>query len=307
MIEKTINLDLCNKCGQCVKICYASRVIEFNEQGFPGFAKNAKCIFCGHCQAVCPQKAIEFKVSHLPANHVTAPAGPVTKNQDMLLLSQRSERFFKQQSVPKDKIKQLVEAMMRSPSGGNEQNRCYYILDSGIKIDALEKAVNAYYSKLEKMGSNPLLKNLLITNLAKSYMERLDIPSPYSRAQLGKYKQICQDTFENGLRPEGFRFCLGAPVVIIITSAFKKITMHRQFFNGDVRLAMAYGTLMATLQGLASCMLGLCEMAMNNEKNIPKLFNIPGTEKIQGLLAVGYGETEWTQIPLRGPSKLVWV
>ena len=51
-----INLDLCNRCGDCVTKCPTNSV-EMGPQG-PFFARSRDCTYCAVCETVCPQGAI---------------------------------------------------------------------------------------------------------------------------------------------------------------------------------------------------------------------------------------------------------
>ena len=82
--------------------------------------------------------------------------------------------------------------------------------------------------------------------------------------------------------------------------------MHKPFYKGDIRIAGTYGILMAKALGLASCWMGLLEIAMGKDKKIAKFMKIGEKEKIGGALVLGYSDTKWNCYPPRGPSKVLW-
>lgn len=51
-----INLDLCDRCGDCVEKC-PTQSVEMGPQG-PFFAREVDCTYCAVCETVCPQGAI---------------------------------------------------------------------------------------------------------------------------------------------------------------------------------------------------------------------------------------------------------
>ena len=83
--------------------------------------------------------------------------------------------------------------------------------------------------------------------------------------------------------------------------------MHKSFYRGDVSIAATYGILAAKALGLASCWLGLCEIAMNQNKSIGQSLGIPEGERVDGAVAFGYSDHVWKQAPPRGPVKAVWL
>jgi MinD superfamily P-loop ATPase len=51
-----INLELCDRCGDCVARCPAGAV-EMGAGG-PFFVRPASCTYCAVCEVVCPHGAI---------------------------------------------------------------------------------------------------------------------------------------------------------------------------------------------------------------------------------------------------------
>ena len=51
-----IDLELCNRCGDCVTQCPA-HVVEMGTEG-PFFARPADCTYCALCEALCHQGAV---------------------------------------------------------------------------------------------------------------------------------------------------------------------------------------------------------------------------------------------------------
>ena len=49
------------------------------------------------------------------------------------------------------------------------------------------------------------------------------------------------------------------------------------------------------------------EIAFNADKRLRTEYSLPGNERIDGIVAVGYPGSEGTKIPPRGPAKVIWL
>ena len=97
-----------------------------------------------------------------------------------------------------------------------------------------------------------------------------------------------------------------APAAIIISSDTNKKGMHKDFHRADVEIAITHGVIMAAGLGMASCRMGLSEIMFNTNPLLKKKYDIPNNERVDGILAFGYSDTEWKRTPLRGPAKVIW-
>jgi nitroreductase/NAD-dependent dihydropyrimidine dehydrogenase PreA subunit len=324
MFSKNIDYDRCTACMDCLKICTNSRVIVQNDQGLPEFKYDYKCIYCGHCLAICPEMAIKFEPVFQadPAkNEYIAPSMPLNHHKVMLngnnfrefLASTRTNRLFLDRPVARETMDIILDAMIRSPSAGNEQNRNFYILSDRSQIEQLEKRLTDYYQKTLQIYKNPVLLRLLaLIGARKAIRENRSRRSPEGRPNPGPAFRDLYRFFKTMFQGEllqdnaGLSYLRDSPVVIIITSNKKASMLHQSFYKGDVTIAATYGTLMAQALGLASCWLGLLEIAGNKDRKIKESLNIAADERIDSALALGYSDLAWKQIPPRGPVKVVW-
>jgi nitroreductase/Pyruvate/2-oxoacid:ferredoxin oxidoreductase delta subunit len=311
----------------CERIYTNSRVIQKNDQGRPEFKFDYKCIYCGHCLAICPVQAITFKpLSQDDRNGQYFVAEPVQLDPAAmipdaaavysLLGATRSNRIYLDRTVNRDKIEKVLDIMVRAPSAGNEQNRKYYILDDRAKLDDLEERLKAYYQKALMIYKNPILLRLVsltsALNASKTNKKNKQTANPEaSTAQQPSLKSLYQfykDLFQNEIFKDNAQisYLHGAPVAIIITSDPKAGLMHQGFYKGDVTIAATYGTLMAKALGLATCWSGLMEMAVNKDRQLKKTLGINETERVDSAFVLGYSNLEWQQMPPRGPAKIVW-
>jgi formate hydrogenlyase subunit 6/NADH:ubiquinone oxidoreductase subunit I len=51
-----IDLERCNRCGQCVERC-PTQAVDMTAEG-PRISRRGDCTYCTECEAVCPEGAI---------------------------------------------------------------------------------------------------------------------------------------------------------------------------------------------------------------------------------------------------------
>ena len=168
----------CIKCGSCARICCNSNVIKIGTDGYPVFADAHKCISCGHCIAICPGGGISTKNTRSGAadSHVAGVLDFKKKAHDpdviqQLLAGLRSTRFFLDTPVEDEKVHDIIDIMVRSPSAGNEQNRHYYVFANKDQIARMEADVCRLNAKGARLFSNPLFK-LMVTSGMKKQLQK---------------------------------------------------------------------------------------------------------------------------------------
>ncbi len=309
MIVKRIDRNACNKCGECAKICANSKVIDMGDEGYPRFARELLCIYCGHCLAICPSGAISFEFrGEDPSGDYIAESrdfGPLSTGPEYLLRtldSMRSCRFFDGRPVEKDKLERVLETMVRSPSAGNEQNRNFYVLGDKSKVEALDADTAAYYGRLNEKMMKPLALWLAVNATAGMDYSRAwfrnrvlaDLPK-------ARRKDAAKMLFDSLKVGAGRRFFFDSSAALIVTSRTNAIGMHKPFYKADVEIAITYGTLAAAALGLASCRMGLTEIAFGRDKSLREKYGIPPNERVDGIVALGYSKLQWKRLPPRGP------
>lgn len=311
MLSISIDREKCIKCGECVNICCNSNVIETDDDGYPVYKHIHKCISCGHCIAICPQHAI--------STHNTRPDQDnriVTDEIELrdfrydpaevsqLISSTRSERFFLEKPVETDKIKSILDAMIRSPSAGNEQNRNYYIFTAREHIHELELDMQKANAKQIKALSNPLIRAIAMAGMKPSIYKTYE-ENGIILTEQDVNRCVAETLASLSNQRENF-FIKDAPAVIIITSNAAKKGMHANFYKADVEIAVTHGTILATALGLSTCRLGLAEIFLGKNSALREKYGIPKTERVDEVLAIGYSDTVWKRIPKRGPAKVIW-
>ena len=309
MISKRIDREKCTSCMKCEEICTNSKVIAAGADGYPEFARDMACIYCGHCFAICPEKAISFEFTDSGEANEKKWAGgePIVYSDNALneeeiknfLFTVRSGRLYSDKPVEKEKIEKVIEAMMRASCAGNEQNKHYYVFSGKAKVAEIEKIVKEYYHRLLQKYDSPLARKIAAYSVTKSAKSK---EIPFKTLYKQNLEIISSGSFFDN---SSMSYLKGANVLIVIAYD-NKSGMHKSFYKGDARIAGTYGILMAKALGLASCWMGLLEIAAEKDKKICAALNIASGEKIGAAFILGYSDTNWVQYPPRGPSKIVW-
>ncbi len=163
-----INLDKCTNCRQCIKEC-PMRIFSVDEKKQTIFDDSKECILCGHCIAVCPENAINFKDMRDEAVNFEANQDPsefISYNiMHQFLRAKRSVRQYQSKKVPTEIIENIIESMRYAPTGANMRMLKCLILsdDEEIKllsdsiIDEIEKGgVDNRLSKIRDVGIDPI-------------------------------------------------------------------------------------------------------------------------------------------------------
>lgn len=320
MFSKSIDFGKCTGCMQCQGICTNSQVIVRNDEGKPEFRYESKCIFCGHCLAICPEGAITFTpLQDLNAKDGFYFAETAEQNQSLpplsaesvfdFLGSTRSNRIFKDQPVEHEKLETIVDAMVRAASAGNEQNRNYYVLSNPETLDQLEKALAAHFEKKLRSFRSPVSQTVFAyfgaLRAGKQNMGTIETTQMPFRKRYRLMRSVLKEALPEPGSP--FSYLKQAPVAILITEGKKDNSMHKAFYRGDACIAATYGVLMAKALGLASCWMGLLEIALSQNAGLGQWIGLKPGERTLAALVVGYSDIVWHRLPPRGPVEITWL
>ena len=319
MYVKSIDYAKCTACMLCQSICANSRVIASNAEGKPEFRHDIRCIYCGHCLAVCPQGAITFTAAPdcaardaaYYAETVERAAGcaaiPAEDVFDFLSAT-RSSRIFLRRPVERGKLETVLDAMVRSASAGNEQNRNFRVLTHPETLDQIEQNLKEYYDQKVKLINNPASRALhsFVTAFRTG---KQAVPAGTPRLSFAKRYHAAQSMLKEILPGPAlsFSYLKQAPALILITRGKRNGRMHRAFYRGDACIAATYGILMAKALGLASCWIGLLQIALSQNKRLGALLGLKPGEQLDAAVAVGYSEITWHRLPPRGPVEITWM
>lgn len=185
-----VNIDhhKCQRDGYCVKAC-PSELLFLDEDGFPVYDRSPgkRCIFCGHCVAVCPHDAIAHrKVPQAKSEVIDPTLGVAPEALANLMKTRRSIRSFKSKIVPEELIRKAIDLTRWAPTAVNRQQVQWLIIRDpaaikkirGLIIDFLREANGpgapyaTFIESCEK-GRDPILRGAPHLAIAHS---RVDWP-----------------------------------------------------------------------------------------------------------------------------------
>ena len=143
MLDFTIDLETCIGCGQCASDCPA--MIISMATGVPTIAPDLEefCIRCMHCVAICSEGSVSIH-GYGPEEGTPLPSKiMVTPEQlEMLIKSRRSVRNYRDENLDPRLIDKLIEVTGHAPSGHNDRQLLYTLVDDkGVLFDLREDAI----------------------------------------------------------------------------------------------------------------------------------------------------------------------
>jgi len=179
-----IDLDKCIGCLTCVSVC-PFKVLS-NKDGKPDASEDKLCVKCLHCAAACPQKAVSLgelegilteEMPKLPENFPELIEG--------YLMTRRSYRHFKPESVPKDIMNHALRVSAWAPSAKNQHPTKWVVINDENKIKKImdhildyvkETGTSPEIAKLYEQGHNVVVGNAKTLLLAYARTSAINPP-----------------------------------------------------------------------------------------------------------------------------------
>ncbi len=143
MLDFTIDVETCIGCGQCASECPA--MIISMETGIPTIAQDVEsfCIRCMHCVAICSEGSVSI-LGYGPHEGIPLSSEKMPKPEQVetLIKGRRSVRNYQDKNVDPALIEKLLEVAGQAPSGHNDREMLYTLVDDkGIVYDLREEAL----------------------------------------------------------------------------------------------------------------------------------------------------------------------
>lgn len=285
-----IDSTKCTQCGFCFEVC-PSYVLALGKGHEIQVRYPEQCCICGHCVAICPEDAITHeKMPTEKFEDLTATKIP-PENMRNLLLSRRSIRVFKEISVPKELIEQLIEVGIHAGTSANGQSENFVVIQDRKLLSELEKMViEILWNKGMKYLGSEIGQKLAKMRLGDE-MLRQAIP----------YHHIINNRRQNNQL--GGMIFRNAPVVMVIHGLRANFMAH-----ANCSIAARNVEIMAKAMGLGTCWVGFLSLAAHlAKKKIERYLEIPDNHSIYGAIMVGYPKFEYKKIIPREKREVRWI
>lgn len=246
-----IDAELCTRCGLCVADC-PMRIISQTDGEVPSVKpeKEAQCIHCQHCLAVCPSAALSIDGKR-PEDSLPIEGLPGLEAMDRLVRSRRSIRRYKPEKVDPALLNQILASLGNVPTGTNSQQLTFHLIDDPETMDRFRKATMEALERADQEGRIP---------------ERLAV----LRTAYQAFAKHGADIL--------FR---GAPHMLVVSAPKNVATPHQ-----DVALTLATFDLLAQSAGLGTVWSGFALYAM---ETAPELKSLLGLEQGRPYYAMPFG------------------
>ena len=281
-----IDEDLCSGCGLCVTGCPTGTL---SLRDGKATASGGESIFCGHCEAVCPQEAIRVTaIDEEMSQYKTfttekqwlPPGNYRTALLVQLMASRRSCRHFTARPVERDVLEDLMKIGITAPSGTNSQSWTFTILPARKAVTAFAGRVASFFRKLNATAEKPLLR-LFLKLIGKGELDA------YYHGYYRKIKEALEEWDGSG-KDQLFH---GSTAAMLIGSKPGASCPAE-----DALLATQNVLLAAHSMGLGSCLIGYAVAAMKRDPSIQRSIGIPAEEEIHAVIALGYPDEVYQRV-----------
>jgi nitroreductase/NAD-dependent dihydropyrimidine dehydrogenase PreA subunit len=287
-VTTSIDPDSCIGCGLCVEVCPAKTI---SMQGGKAVVTGTYSMACGHCEAVCPVAAIRVAALEHPFSLASSalddrwlvPGEYDTGQLVRLMLSRRSCRNYKDKEIDRMVLEDLAKIGTTAPSGTNSQSWTFTILSSRKEVVTLGGQMARFFHELNRMAARPWIRFL-----AKMF----------AGDALGEYYRRYYETVREGLlvwEREGEDVLFHGAAAAIVIGGRKSASTPLE----DALLASQNIMLAAHSMGLGSCMVGFAVEAIRRDGQIRKLLQIPDSESVYAVIALGYPAEKYQKTGLR--------
>jgi len=264
--------DTCMSCGVCADTCPGT-LIDFSDGRNPKPYPRSEiaCVRCGHCVAVCPAGSLKHR--ELPSEGfipIREELAVSFEQCSQLLRSRRSIRAFQKKSVSRETISKLIETARYAPTGHNEQEVEWLVIDNKEELE-----------KLENIGTE--WARWAIKNQPQmAAMFDMNIMIEKQKAGMG-----C--------------FLRHAPV-LVVTHAAKGNSMAAI----DCATALAYLDLAASSSGLGCCWAGFVYVMAMTFPPMQQALALPEGHSAYGCMILGYPKYKYQLTPYRKVPRIAW-
>ncbi len=281
----------CIGCGNCSDVCprYIFDIVDnkaiTNQNLF-------RCHDCGACVAVCSENAIiQHRMIENSLNEDFPKKGKTLSYEQVLetIRQRRSIRYFSDKKVTNEQIKQLIDLGRYAPTGHNDRNVCYTIINDRKKLEFLLDTMIELFKKLKKQ-LNSTFWNAIASIAGKKKF--------FDKARKSLYR--LESHIENW--GKGIDKVLHYSSTLILIHADKETSSPIE----DCNIAAQNIALGAPTLGLGATFIGYVQKSWENSKRIREIIDLPQNHTLYACLAVGYPKNNYRRLVPRPVAKVTY-
>jgi nitroreductase/NAD-dependent dihydropyrimidine dehydrogenase PreA subunit len=287
IMQNRIDQSNCKNCGICSEVC-PNKIIGRNGSIYFKEEREHLCLQCGQCMAVCSTKSVHIKgLSYDNDFNELLSNKRDYKNFIEILSSRRSVRNFKNRPVSEELIDEIVNSVSYAPYGAAPEKMEISIINNRETIESALPLISDFYQGLEKMIENPFSSRLLRLLAGREDFQTVK-NHLYPIAKGGNYNLENWDGITRG-----------APALITIHAA-KDAEAHTN--NGVIYAT--YIMLAAHAIGLGATMIECLIAAINRNKKLKQIFQIPDYNEAVMSVIIGHPKYKYRRTIKRDKHKI---
>lgn len=258
-LQFVVDEDLCIGCGECAQDCPFQLIEMKNDVPTMGKDKEAGCVQCQHCLAVCSTGALSI-LGKNPADSIPLNGNEVApQHLATLMKGRRSVRRYKKEQVSPADIALLLDTVGYAPTGVNSRQVLLTVIDDPEIMDRLRRKT---YAALKTICDD------------SGFPDGMDYLKGY-----------VVDALETG-RDNLFR---DAPHLLIASSAKTAPSPEADCF-----IALSYFELLAASMGLGTLWSGLAKWALTAiTPEILVELGVPSSHQVGYMMVFGHPDVAY--------------
>ncbi len=269
----TVDKDKCKKDAICAMECPRRIISMDGEDGHPMIAeeKEAFCMVCGHCVAVCPHGAMSIAgVELADCPDIERELDLSEEQAEQFLRSRRSIRVYQDKEVEEEVMRQLIKTASYAPTASNAQNLEWLVISGREQLLVYsEKTIDWMRGVIQAAPDS--------------------LPATYFTPIVGGWEMGYDGTLRN------------APTLVIASAPSANL-------NGlvDASIALSYLELAALPLGVGTCWAGLLRGAMLNTPGMPQEMGLKEDHTWYYPMMIGYPKFKYHRLPERKPPVITF-
>jgi nitroreductase len=231
-----------------------------------------KCIHCGHCIAICQERAVTADSGEAVIPLRFNPVAPEDFRD--LAAGIRTCRSYREKAVPEELLAKLVDGMKHYPSASNARPLHITVIRDRAMVQKLNDETISTLIRMFSLVTSPVAAPLL-----KIFAPSLNLQ------KLRRYKA----SFLKRRETNNSLICHHAPAVMLFHGPVTKTGM----LEADANIWATYTSIYANTLGLGTCFNGFIVQAMGKKSRQNALFGLPAGHRVYACLLLGYPKVHY--------------